>query len=139
MEENSSKLMSPFPSPSSATKASSASSPLAGPRTSLISSGYRASFPSTTNDIHNRFAKASDDLVFSRASTTSFPDQYRPFPSEPSNEGTVVLSAFSFFSCSTFFFCSYTSIQASKVYINSIPNSKSRVRSWSSFQIKKRT
>ena len=67
----SSKLISPFPSLSSASNEACASSFRDGPRTSSMSSWYRASFPSTTNDIHNLFANASEDRVFSNASTTT--------------------------------------------------------------------
>lgn len=67
----SSKLISPLPSLSRAENAASASSLLAGPRTSSISSRNSASFPSTTKDIHSRLANASEDLVFSKASTTT--------------------------------------------------------------------
>ena len=66
----SSKLTSPLLSRSKQAKHSSASASRPTPSTSLMSSSYSASFPSTTKDIHNRLAKASDDTFFSKASTT---------------------------------------------------------------------
>lgn len=66
----SSRLTSPLWSRSKQSKHSSASASLPAPSTSLMSSSYNVSLPSTTKDIHNRLAKASDDLFFSNASTT---------------------------------------------------------------------